>query len=283
MKPTFQHNLITSFQHWVTHTLCDDAEGFQNKSTLFYPTTDSEIPSSYKIYAAPFKEIVSDNSVNNATSFSGIWLDGNFHPISYNDPNNIFDFANSRFITTGDYTVVSGDYAAQEFNVYMSNEDEEDLIYAKKYKVNSPYTFTETAVEPYSNTVPCAFVSAHYENTPYAMGGHERSSINAQIVFFSENIFQLDSALGIFNDKVRTIFGEINYTNDPFNEFVKGSRSLKRLYNYDNEVNLDPDFQYFIDRVTVSKLNDRAKVAMQQKFFVGFVDLEISRYRYPRG
>ena len=68
---------------------------------------------------------------------------------------------------------VTGEFAVKDFNVYLTNDTEDDLITENKYVVNSripsgPWNY----IEPYDDVVPAAFLSvAQTENTPFAFGG----------------------------------------------------------------------------------------------------------------
>ena len=87
----------------------------------------------------------------------------------------VLDFENGRALISGSVTdsSITGSFSVKDFNVYLTNDTEDDLIVENKYTVNSrlpsgPWTY----IEPYDDVVPAIFLStAQAENKPFAFGG----------------------------------------------------------------------------------------------------------------
>ena len=97
-------------------------------------------------------------------------------------------------------------------------------------------------------------------------------------VVFAESPYQLDGALSLFADTSQKVFKLKDFSNFPITEYgdIKSGS-----YTYDDYyINPSVDAELFIDDVTVSKLKERSKAA--SRLYVGFMDFEIIKYRYPR-
>ena len=281
MKPQYQHELMTSFMLWFDHELIQKGEAFSNKTGKLYHDNDSRLPSSYKAYASPYKQWVADSSITASvnpvipTSFMG----------SGRADNIIFDFENGRIIETGGNfgtsETITGTFAVKDFNVYLTNETEEDLILENKFELNSRYSKTPTGVEPYDQMTPAIFINVEFmTNEGFAFGGEDRTTNNIKAVVLAENSYQLDGALSIFADSARKVFYKIPFSGHPSTEYgdIKNG-----LYSYNNLSNsYSSDNPYNIENVTVSKFSERAQSKVPGDIQVGFIDFEVSTTRYPR-
>ena len=127
MKEQFQHKLTTSFFLWFDNFLLTKGEAFTNKTGEFFYYDDSRLDSTYKAYGSPFKQWVTDSSVTGATIPSGVYIDGNF---SGRNDGVVLDFENGRGLISGSDTdlTITGEFSLKDFNVYITNDTEEDLI-----------------------------------------------------------------------------------------------------------------------------------------------------------
>ena len=281
MKPQHQHELMTSFLLWFDHELQQQGEAYSNHTGTLYRYEDSRLPSSYKVYASPYKQWVSDSSVTGSvnptipTEFNG----------SGRNEGIIFDFENGRIIETGgnfgDNETITGSFAVKDFNVYLTNETEEDLIIESKFKSNGRYTQLPDAVEPYDQMTPAIFINCEYaQNQGFAFGGEELTTNTVKAVVLSEDSYHLDGVLSIFADSARKTFTKIPFSGHPVTEYgdIKGGE-----FNY---TGLSSDYStsnpYFIEDVAVSKFSQRAGSKLPGDLKVGFIDFEISMARFPR-
>ncbi|HAI43905.1 MAG TPA: hypothetical protein DCM40_40320, partial [Maribacter sp.] len=134
------------------------------------------------------------------------------------------------------------------FNVYLTNDTEDDLIVENKYVTNSrlpsgPLTY----IEPYDDVVPAIFLStAQSDNEPFALGGMQETSVQAKAVVIAEDTYQLDGVLSIFMDSVDENFEAVPMTGYPITELgdLKGGS-----YNYTGTTdNYTGDTKFYVDK-----------------------------------
>ncbi len=281
MKPQYQHELMTSFFLWFDHELLDKGEAYSNKTGTLFAQSDSRLPNSYMSLQSNYKQWVNDSSITGEinpiipTSFQG---SGRANDI-------IFDFENGRLIETGNVVSVgdtlTGTFAVKDFNVYLTNETEEDLIIENKFKLNSRYgTPTMSGIEPYDQVTPAIFLNVEFSrNEGFALGGMDQTNSTIKAVVLADSDYQLDGALSIFADSARKTVPKIPFSGHPSTEYgdIKGGS-----YNYTGLAASYTDTPFFIDDVTVSKFSQRAQNSIPGDIKVGFMDFDISTQRFPR-
>ena len=285
MKPQYHHELMTSFLLWFDHELLQKGEAYSNKTGTLFSKSDSRVPSSWTSLQSNHKQWVNDSSIT-----------GEVNPIIAN-PNSvlnsgsqlnrseyIYDYENGRVLHTGagEASNATGTFAVKDFNIYLTNDTEEDLIIENKFTLNSRYgTPTIKGLEPYDQMVPAIFLNCEYmRNEGFALGGEDKTNNSIKAVVLAENEYQLDGSLSIFADSVRKSFAKIPFSSHPSTEYgdVKnGSYSYSSLRDTYLESN-----PYFIDDVTVSKLSQKPQSSLPGDIKVGFIDFEVSTVRYPR-
>ena len=272
---------MTSFLLWFDHELLQEGEAYSNKTGQLYSKSDSRIPDSYSAFQSNYKQWVSDSSVTGPTNpvipteFNGNSRSNDF----------IFDFENGRIIETGGATIstdITGTFAVKDFNVYLTNETEEDLILENKFQINSRYgDLSMSGIDAYDQVVPAIFLNSEYmRNEGFAFGGEDLTKNIIKAVVISDSEYQLDGALSIFADAARKTFSKIPFSDHPSTEYgdVKGG-----TYNYLNLSNShSSEIPYFIEDVTVSKFSERAQSRLPGNLKVGFIDFDVSTSRFPR-
>lgn len=284
MKPVYQHELLTSFYLWFDSFLLRRGEAYDTFTTNFYYYSDERIQNK-EVFGSPYKQFVYDKSVSGASVMETI--SGNGTAYSRGDNGLIFDYDNGRILMEDGFatgTNFSGSYSVKNFNTYISNQNEEQLILEGKYQTNSRYTRNLTYITPYDQVTPAAFLSLDRSNNqPFAYGGEDNTITNAKAVVFADNLYQLDGILSIFADSTQTIFPNIPFTGTPLNEYgdVK-TVEYPDGYNYTGLCEQFKDDVFMINDVTVSKFSDRASRVLEPSLYVGFIDFEIYKYRFPR-
>jgi hypothetical protein len=281
MIEQFQHKATNSFMLWFDNYLLKKGEAYSNKSGVFYYYADDRLDDRFKAFGSPYKQWVNDSSITGATIPSGVHVNGTFQPRS---SGLLLDFTNGRSLISGaaSSASVSGSFAVKDFNIYFTNDNEEDLIVDKKYNPNSRVFSAATSyIEPYDNAVPAIFISSQsINNDPFAFGGEDTTKIQMKALVMAENSYQLDGALSIFADSFNEVFPSIPFSGNPTTEYgdVKNGS-----YSYDslkNQYNSEPLF--FIEEVVTSKLSDKARKSLANDLFIGFIDFEIHQQRFPR-
>jgi hypothetical protein len=279
MKEQFQHKLTTSFFIGFDNFLLNKGEAFSNKTGEFFYYDDPRIDSDYKAYGSPYKQWVTDSSITGATMPTGVYVGGSF---SGRNDTVVLDFENGRALLGGNNTglAVTGEFAVKDFNVYMTNDTEEDLVVENKYVVNSrlpsgPYTY----IQPYDDVVPAVFISSSdASNTPFALGGLQDTKVNMKAVILAEDTYQLDGVLSIFMDSIDECITPIPMTGYPITELG----DLKdNSYNYTSvKDGYSGETKFYINGVTTSKLTDRDRKSLAHDLYIGFIDFDVQLYRY---
>ena len=279
MKEQFQHKLTTSFFLWFDNFLLTKGEAFSNKTGDFFYYSDDRLDATYKAYGSPYKQWVTDSSITGATVPSGVYIGGNF---SGRDDGVVLDFDNGRALVSGSSTdlTITGSFAVKDFNVYMTNDTEEDLVVENKYTVNSrlpsaPYNY----ISPYDDVVPAVFIaSSDSRNSPFALGGMQDTQVTMKAVVLAEDPYQLDGVLSIFMDSAEECINPIPMTGYPTTELG----DLKNnTYNYVNKKNeYSDEIKFYINGVTTSRLSDRDRKSLAHDLYVGFIDFDVQQHRY---
>ena len=270
---------MTSFLLWFDNHLLTKGEAFSNKTGTLHYFDDSRLPDGYKVYASPYKQWVNDSTISEATIPSSFMGSGRANDI-------IFDFENGRIIETGcnfgTSETITGTFAVKDFNVYLTNETEEDLILESKFVQNSRYGDSESGIEPYDQAVPAIFINSEtVTNVPLAFGGEDETKMTIKAVVLAEDTFGLDGVLSIFADARHKEITMIPFSGHPSTEYgdlKDGSfnyTGLSSTYKGD-------ELPMYIEDVVVSKLSDRAQKQSIGDLKVGFIDFDVSQYRFPR-
>jgi len=287
MKPLYQHKLLTSFYLWFDHFLLDKGSAYKNfQGTDFYNYSDERIQNK-TVFGSPYKQWVYDKSITDAItpSISGEGPTGN-EEIAEGVSGMGVDYENGRVLFDSSYSAaspISGGYSVKNFNTYVSNQNEESLIMEGKYKLNARYTRELTNVAPYDEVTPAVFLSTTTStNEPFALGGEDNTISNITAVAFAENTYQLDGILSIFADASKEIFRGIPYTGSPLDEYGGIKSTYPTGYDYNNVANNNSTDTFFIQNTTVSKISDKMDKFIPVPLYVGFIDFEINKYRFPR-
>lgn len=289
MKPLYQHKLLTSFYLWFDNYLLDKADAYKNfQGTDFYNYADERITNK-TVFGSPYKQWVYDKSIKGAVvpSISG---EGGALTLpsgsSEGTSGMIVDYDNGRVLfddTVSTAANISGGYSVKNFNTYVSNQNEESLIIEGKYKLNARYTRELTNVAPYDEVTPAVFLSTTTTNNqPFAIGGEDNTVSNISAVAFAENTYQLDGILSVFADASKEVFHGVPYTGAPLDEFGDIKSSYSTGYDYKNVANNYSTDIFFVQNTTVSKISDRMDKFIPVPLYVGFIDFEINKYRFPR-
>jgi len=279
MIEQFQHKLTTSFFLWFDNFLLKHGEAYTNTTGQFFYYDDSRLDSNYKAYGSPYKQWVTDSSITGATVPSGVFIDGSF---SGRSDGVVLDFDNGRALINNSVTgsSITGEFAVKDFNVYLTNDTEDDLIVENKYSINSrlpsgPLTY----IDPYDDVVPAIFLStAQSENEPFAFGGMQETKVQAKAVIIAEDTYQLDGVLSIFMDSIDETITPIPMSDYPITELgdLKGN-----TYSYTGTTNNHTgQINFYVDKVRTSKLSDRTRRELANELYIGFVDFDLQQHRF---
>jgi hypothetical protein len=302
MIPQFQHEATTSFALWLDHYLVYNAEAYSNKQGDFYYMPDDRLPvypddpvNGLISYNSEYKQWVYDSDASEAEIPSGVYIDtgdGNYNFCERGQSGLSLDFENGRVLLSGsffpqtyDSLNIKGDFAVKDINIYLADDTEENLVIQNKYNVNSrttPDLGKGTGLSPYQHVAPAAFVSMERtNNTPFAFGGEDLTHLYYRVIFFAENLYQLDGALSLCADAFNRGVTNLGYDEYPLNEYgdlKTGQFSYtEAVSNCNNQGAI-----MFIDDVRASKISDRLSKTTNPELYLGFVDFEVNQARFPR-
>ena len=285
MKPTFSHNVVNSFFLWFDHFLMTKGEAYKTFTTKLYNYSDPRLGGDKVVYGSPYKQWVYDKSITGATIPTGFTINGSIVPTGTSGMK--IDFDNGRIIFNSGVSTdlnITGTYSIKEINSYVTDQPEDNLIIENKYVTNSRFTVTENYIPPYNPVTPCIFASietAH--NTAFAFGGEDETKCIVKLVAFCENLYQLDGLLSVFGDSYNEFFSLIPMTGHPLGEFNELKTGVYTTgYDYNNLSNAYNSQKMFISHVETSKIRDSVLKELNPILHIGFLDFEITTYRYPR-
>jgi hypothetical protein len=269
---------MTSFGLWFDHQLLEKGEAYSEKTGQFFSYTDTRVPSTYNVFGSPYKQFITDSSITGATIPTGVYVNGSEETRS---DGVIFDFDNGRIISSGILATdtVTGTFSVKDFNIYFTNESEEDLLIERKYDSNSAYPSTNTNIDPYDYNIPAAFINSQlFMNEPFAYGGMDKTLTTVNVLVICNNAYELDGILSIFADSRNEAFAVIPFSGHPINEWGDLKSSP---YDYD-ALAAQYTNKFYVESVVASKLSDKSKSVMPHSLYVGFLDFDVYTHRFPR-
>ena len=251
-------------------------------------------------------DVISNVNQNIDTSFSSVSFGLSSTPV-FNlnlsgapGTGGIIDYENGRIIITGNddqlgqYSTgqtLTGSFSVKDFNIYMTDETEEDLIVENKFFINNRYGTYGSGIKPYDAVVPAVFINSEFQkNEPHAFGGEDMTSTTVKAVVLAENSYQLDGILSIFTDSNYVSIKKVDFEDHPSTEYggLKNTnprethiKSGINYYSYDKLVDGQTTI-FNIQDVSTSKFSERAQNSLPGDLKVGFIDFDIQIARFPR-
>lgn len=288
MKVTYQHEVTTSFVLWFDNYLLNKADAYSNLTGKYYYTPDERLMDAAS-YSSPYKQWVTDSSIDGAEIPSGVYNNGDF--IERGESGLKLDFENGRAIMDSSVGVdqnLTGTFAVKDFNIYVTDQNEEDLLIESNHRVNSRFFDQIDGIPPYDQTVPAIFISNDgSRNDPFSFGGEDKTTTYFRAAVIAENLYGLDGVLSVFSDSSHEVFNKIDFEDFPLDEFgdlksgdYNGGQDA--TYNYDLLKQKNDNDIFMIQKVGASRMSDNLRKVIIDNLFVGFLDFEVIKYRYPR-
>jgi len=278
MKVQLDNLLMSSMLMWMDHVILKKGEAYKNFSSQFYPITN--IYNGFYTYGLPFKQVVCDSSISGANILSGVYVNNSFKSIGQSNLTGISPQNGQVYFTSSQNTnSISGNYAVKDFNLYLTNQPEEEILFESQYQARPKTTQTPTGLAIEAITYPCIFLKNNGGiNQPFAFGGQDNTQILVRAVVMADNMFNLDALCSILKDTARDYVPLIN---SPFNNFGGLENGY---YNYDSLTqNIDVGVNgFYISEVNVSKIFANLN-ARNNQVFPAFIDFTLNNIRYPRG
>lgn len=283
MVAQFDNLVMSSFLLWLDNRILTKGEAFTNYSSQFYKVKDSY--SNYYTYGLPFKQVLTDASISNASIMSGIYVNNSFVTTGVSGLVDI-NYAEGQVYFSSQLsqaTRVSGRYAVKDFNIYFTDEPEEKILFENKYGVRQKISKAVTGLAPNVETLPAIFLKNNgSSNEGFSFGGTDATKIFIRAIVLADSQFALDAVCGILRDSNLMCVPFIEESNMPFN--VLGGYK-NGVMNYNNII--ANRGALYINRVEVSRYNSRSIVMTEMTevnpgIYPALVDFEIEAIRNPR-
>ena len=124
------------------------------------------------------------------------------------------------------------------------------------------------------------FINNEYiQNEGFSFGGEDKTTLDFKAVVFAENLYQLDGILSLFGDTRNVVFPSVDFGDHPINEYG----DLKdEPYQYSGLREANKRNIFNIERVITSKISETIKSSVSPSLYVGFIDFEVTKLRFPR-
>ena len=290
MKAQFDQNLLSSFYLWLENRLLksDTKAYLTGLSNNFRYVDFDDIPADMVGYQGEYRQLVAEYNID--TVNSGFFIGDDFITGDSSANGNVYtDYNNGRILfpsASGTGLSVSGDYSVKEVNTYISHDDDLDFLLHSDFIENgqsSPYFYTKDSLASESAYfLPACFVSlASSSNEEFAFGGEENTETRVRVMVLTKDSYILDSVISRLRDTARE-----QITHIPYEEFPYGySYSIKNFpYKYDTlKASQTNPMTSHIDKVSVSKVvSESIREELNRNFSIGFIDFDLSTYRFPR-
>ena len=286
MKAQYENKVVSSFLLWFDHTLLDKGEAFTNFGSRFFDVATSYY--NYETFGAPYKQFVSDSSIANADVISGLYVSGDtashFREVGIGGLEDInFNEGHAYFDHDVIADQISGNYAVKEFNVYLTNKIEQDILFESKISLRNKTSQTVTGLAPNISTYPAVFIKNNGgSNTEFSFGGEEMTRNEIRAIVLADSNFSLDAVCSIFKDTVRENIKLIEESDYPFNAL--GGLKNGAPYNYNNLISTIAE-EVYIDEVDVTKYDVGYMDGLTNanpEVHSAIIDFELNAPRHPR-
>ena len=177
---------------------------------------------------------------------------------------------------------MSGSYSVKDFNVYLTNENEEELLFETQFDLRPKVSQTPTGLASEKQTFPAVFIKNNGgTNEPFAFGGMDNTILNARMIALADSAFNLDAVCSILKDRAHHQIPVLTAGTLPFNALG----GLKEdCFNYTGLVATGAASHMYIANAYVSKVSPNRQFYknVNKDVFSAFIDFELEQPRYPR-
>jgi hypothetical protein len=285
VKAQFDQKLVSSFYLWFENKLLNDTiAAYQTGVANTYQYVDAfDVPSNFYAYQGQYRQLVAEYDVSIPNS--GIFIGQNF--VSGGTPNIYTDYNNGRVIlpaASGKALSVTSVSTVKEVNTYLTNDSPEQILLESDFVIDGesiPKASKSTKkLDEKSYWLPACFVfPSSSQNEEFAFGGEENTKNRIRVMVLAKDNFTIDAVLSAFRDSSRSCVPLIDFEDFPYGAFF----SVKNYpYRY-AVLAAQSTEKSFIETVQASRIGKTSeKEKTDKKFQIGFLDFDISTYRFPR-
>ncbi len=287
MKPQFDNKVMSSFFLWFDNKLLDKGEAFENVTGKFYDA--SEEYGGYQTYSSSYSQFVADAAITGATIPTGLYVgENNLVNRGEGGTTGLFDinYLDGKVYFSGEQTAdITGSFSIKDFNVYLTNQPEDKILFETKYTERNKIDITPTGLEAGTKTYPVVYLkSMGSSNEPIAFGGQDQTTVNIRAIVLAQSQFELDAVGSIFRDTQKTLVPLFDEDEMPFNSF--GGYKDGDQYNFSTSTATKGSADScFIEDVFVSNLERGVQSRIRDlnpDIFTNIIDFELTKFRYPR-
>jgi hypothetical protein len=271
---------MSSFYLWLDHELASVGQAFTVTSGKLYKSEDRNY-GQHNVYSSPFRQWVSDSSISGAFIPSEIYINGisvdrsSGITINYNKGEVLLDKV------LGEPNSVTARYTKKDFNIYYTDEREENLLFESAHTLTPKFNQVSGGLNGDDQPFPCIFIkNTSYENKPYAIGGQDKTLTTIRCIILSDNMYLLDGAIAVMADTARKVFPVVPPSELPYDYY--GDIKSGQEYRYSQLTTQQNTNLVYIDRVTVSRLDEIRNKHINLKVVAALVDFELWQARNPR-
>jgi len=284
MDPQFLNKIAPSFTLFLDHEILYKGNAYTNViSGKTYSKQDPNFPDK-TIYAAPYRQFVSDHSVIGANIPSGASIGQTF--INKMSSGLYIDYDMGRAILNGNVSKnlnnVTLNYAYKEYNIYYNESQDDTLIFEAKYPVRP--SIDNHDLEYNQITYPAIFVrTQNFQNRPFAFGGLDTSHLEIRTMFLADSPYLLDAGMSIAADMFNKYFPVLYPKDMPFN--VYGDYKNNINYNYLNlcgQYSQTGSLMANIADVKISRFAPSVNKLIGNNCYGAFADFSIEYIRQSR-
>lgn len=288
MIPQFLNRIAPSFTHFIDHEMLRKGSAYINiNSGSLYNTKDPSFPNKI-IYGSPYRQFVSDHSINGANIPSGVNVGNSFNPKGVNGLNVDYELGRVLFNNSISSSLqnVKCSYAYKEFNVYYTESQDDTLIFEAKYPVRPLDSFGSDAKQALNYdqlTYPAIFIKTQYtENIPFAFGGLDESVVNVRAIFLADSPYLLDAGVSIAADMGRKYFPVLYPKDMPFNMYGDYKSNNFNYLNLCQQYSQTGSLMALTSSVNISRFAPSVNKLIGNNSYGAFADFEIKYIREPR-
>lgn len=285
MKEQFDHELVSSFYIWLENQLLSNrVSAYQTGLANTYSYVDAfDIPEGFVAYQGAYRQLVAEANVDSPNS--GIFVNSNF--VALSNSGVYTDYNNGRIIfplASGSNLNISSTSTVKEVNTYLTNDNSEQTLLEGDFReYGETYPKSQSKTEKHDEKIyflPACFITPSVsDNKELAFGGEEDTQTRIRVMVLAYDNFTLDGILSCFRDSARKCIPMIDYEDYPYGAFG----SLKSFpYRY-NDLVVGSTYNTYIEKVTASRvLGQSFKDKLDKNIRIGFLDFDLSTFRFPR-
>lgn len=286
MKTQFSHTILNSFYLWFERELLGNkSKAYKtNQSNSFKYIDFPDVPNSHLGYQGQFRQLVADYCVDQPNS--GVFIDGGF--VSGDSSDIYIDYNQGRVIVplaSGTGLDITANHTVKEVNTYISSDDEEQLLITSDFVDSSDLTETylfskDEKLDERTYMLPACFIRLiNNENEDFSFGGEDESVTRIRVTILSTDNYLLDGIIGLFSDTNERCITHVPFEDSPFGHFY----SIKDYpYCYEDYVSALSGKTYVKEVASSKTKNSFNSEKVEKNIYVGFLDFDLSTYRYPR-